>query len=88
MTPKAREETLTCLDMMVDQMYEKKRWEPHTGDLAVQAEAASKAADSMVDDDVDIRPLHLIEAERQRLHDAKAAEVNAAMIHGGIAPLH
>jgi hypothetical protein len=88
MTPSAREEALTCLDLYIDMMHEKARWESHAGDLAAQAEAALNDDVGAPDDDTDIRPPYLIEQERQRVQDDAQVASNVTTLQRGISPLH
>jgi hypothetical protein len=55
---------------------------------AKQRKAKADAVDSLVDDDDDIRPPHLIEAERQRLAEEAAAAANAQALQDGIKTLN
>ncbi len=92
MTPGAREEALTCLDLYIDLMHEKKRWEAHVGDLAAQAEAASRAEGKPGDEqEDDHRTQFMKDNAAARLREAEAAEAtvktNVTAIKRGISKL-
>jgi hypothetical protein len=86
-----RSQSLASLNLYADMMVEKRIWTEHVGDLANMAEQASNADQHGPSDDEqdeqDIRPPHLIEAERQRLAEEAQVTNNVTQLQRGIKPL-
>jgi hypothetical protein len=100
MTTEDRDHTLSSLELYCDIMEQKGIWERHVGDLANMAAEAQKDAETNSDngdekapvsdeqDEEDVRPRYLIEAEKQRLAEEAAAadqiKTNATTLRRGI----